>query len=187
MQCNHPTFVFVYGTLKVREGDSSSFVKPPLPNAIFFPFICLFMAPKRGFGNHHVLKSSRFVGPATTTDSFPLFCDHYRVPYLVDTPGIGHQITGELFSVTPLVLAELDKLEGVNLGRYLRQQIRVETQQTGVQLPDTVWAYILPLKPALGLENRTLIDEYTLEIHSAGFVFPAERDQSRRRSWGGFD
>ena len=44
---------------------------------------------------------------------FPLFVDLYAIPYLLNKPGEGERIRGELFSVDDATLAALDELEGV--------------------------------------------------------------------------
>ena len=40
---------------------------------------------------------AQFQQLARTVRPYPLFVDHYRVPYLVDRPGEGERIAGELF------------------------------------------------------------------------------------------
>ena len=156
-----PTLVFVYGTLK------------------------------RGFGNHHVLGSSTLVGNATTVNSFPLFVDCYRVPYLVDKPSAptSHCIAGELYEVPPDELVKLDILEGIAEERYIRRLVPINHSPSLPEYPPVseAWCYLLPERPGLDLEHRDLLGEYSLEVH-AGFVPPGDtRDSTRRQAWGGYE
>lgn len=85
--------VFVYGTLKRREP------------------------------NHHVIDpekhscpattgESRFIGQAKTVDKFPLVIGtRFNIPFLLDRPGVGHAVLGEVYEVDQKVLEKLDKLE----------------------------------------------------------------------------
>jgi gamma-glutamylaminecyclotransferase len=171
---------------------------------------------KRGFLNHHVLTSfdsATFVSAATTLHRFPLFVDHYRIPYLVDRKGQGHCIVGELWQVDAPTLAALDELEGVSTKRYLRQLadvVRTSTStrtRTSCSAPEgrstedvtdeaeedsvsavAAWLYALgDGRPGTDLERRDLLGEYTAD-HHAGFVVPGgERDPSLRQEWGGYE
>lgn len=86
---------------------------------------------KRGFSNHPLLQDlaadgdAVFVGVATTASRLPLVCGPYRVPFLLNLPGAGHRVAGELYSVTPRGLARLDELEGISRAHYERLPISV--------------------------------------------------------------
>ncbi|GJN22622.1 hypothetical protein PR202_gb10205 [Eleusine coracana subsp. coracana] len=86
---------------------------------------------KRGFSNHPLLQElssagdAVFVGAATTASRLPLVCGPYRVPFLLNLPGSGHRVAGELYAVTPRGLARLDELEGVSRAHYERLPISV--------------------------------------------------------------
>jgi gamma-glutamylaminecyclotransferase len=62
----------------------------------------------KGFTNHRLLMSARFVGTAKTRAQFTML-DMRAFPGIV--PGHG-EVTGELYDVTPDELARLDQLEG---------------------------------------------------------------------------
>ncbi|XP_010558617.1 PREDICTED: putative gamma-glutamylcyclotransferase At3g02910 [Tarenaya hassleriana] len=87
---------------------------------------------KRGFSNHVVMQDlirsgdASFRGVYRTLDKFPLVCGPYRVPFLLNFPGSGHRVIGELYAVSPRGLARLDELEGITLGHYVRLPIRLE-------------------------------------------------------------
>ncbi|EFH58519.1 UPF0131 protein At3g02910 [Arabidopsis lyrata subsp. lyrata] len=86
---------------------------------------------KRGFSNHVLMQDlirsgdASFKGVYQTLDKYPLVCGPYRVPFLLNKPGSGHHVTGELYAVSPRGLSRLDELEGISRGHYVRQQIRL--------------------------------------------------------------
>jgi len=79
--------VFVYGTLKRGE-----------------PNFSVLSTAKNGF--------SQFLSEAETTTKFPLVVGtRYNIPFLLDRPGVGNFVKGEIFTVDEKMLEELDKLE----------------------------------------------------------------------------
>ena len=62
---------------------------------------------KRGFYNYDAVLARQpdaaFVAEGVTTERFPLFVDHYKIPYLVHRAGEGRRVSGELFAVGPAV------------------------------------------------------------------------------------
>ena len=86
---------------------------------------------KRGFSNHALLQDlfltgdAVFVGTSTTAAPLPLVCGPYRVPFLLNLPGSGQRVKGELYSGTARGLARLDELEGVSRGHYERLPVEV--------------------------------------------------------------
>ncbi|XP_072959164.1 putative gamma-glutamylcyclotransferase At3g02910 [Typha angustifolia] len=86
---------------------------------------------KRGFSNHGLIQSlicsgdAVFVGAAATAGRLPLVCGPYRVPFLLNLPGAGNRVSGELYAVSSRALARLDELEGVSRGHYERLPISV--------------------------------------------------------------
>jgi gamma-glutamylaminecyclotransferase len=95
---------------------------------------------KRGFRNHHLLETSRFIGPGTTRRDFDLL-DLGYFPAAI-RPG-AFAIQGELFSVDRHTLRNLDWLEG-NGTFYRREQHPVIVQEAGLV---SAWIYLL-LEPA---------------------------------------
>ena len=95
---------------------------------------------KRGFRNHHLLETSRFIGPGTTRRDFDLL-DLGYFPAAI-RPG-AFAIRGELFSVDRHTLRNLDWLEG-NGTLYRREQHPITVQETGLV---SAWIYLL-LEPA---------------------------------------
>ncbi|XP_065037616.1 putative gamma-glutamylcyclotransferase At3g02910 [Musa acuminata AAA Group] len=92
---------------------------------------------KRGFANHGLMQDlirtgdAAFVGTAHTAGRLPLVCGPYRVPFLLDLPGAGEHVFGELYAVSPRALARMDDLEGTRNGHYERLPISVVVDGEG--------------------------------------------------------
>jgi len=82
---------------------------------------------KEGFANFHVNTGRRIGGVYVTRDRFPLYIvGDYRIPWLVDRPGDGTHIVGQLFEVDAAGLARMDRLERLGEpGWYTRRLIDV--------------------------------------------------------------
>ncbi|EOA14095.1 hypothetical protein CARUB_v10027235mg [Capsella rubella] len=114
----HKNLVFVYGTLK------------------------------RNHANHFLLEDliskndAVFIGQRTTRLNHPLVTGLYGIPYLINKPGSGQKIRGELYSVSKLGLARLDELEGIKVKHYERLAIEViEEESNGVVLAEAYFAH----------------------------------------------
>lgn len=74
---------------------------------------------KTGQPNHYRLLDgangqARLVCAARTVQRYPLVIGgRHNVPFLLDVPGRGHRVRGELYSVDQRMLAFLDHFEGV--------------------------------------------------------------------------
>ena len=176
---------------------------PPMTTLVF-----VYGTLKRGFFNHHILASSNynegavsFASLARTVECFPLFLDYYRIPYLVDRPGVGGRISGELWQVDDPTLAALDELEGVAKGRYSRMKIDVvvmtededkqrrdDDNATREQVIKTAWFWALgDMREGTNIESRALVSDYSMNLHE-GFIPPGpDRDTSLWREWGGYE
>lgn len=76
----------------------------------------------RGGSNHAFLADQHFLAPATTTPGHRLFAlDGY--PGMIADPASTATVPGELWSVTPACLAQLDQLEGLAEGLYSRSPL----------------------------------------------------------------
>ncbi|XP_047155979.1 putative gamma-glutamylcyclotransferase At3g02910 [Vigna umbellata] len=86
---------------------------------------------KRGFSNHPLLQDliragdASFVGTYRTAGKYPLVCGPYRVPFLLNFPGSGCWVHGELYSVSTRGLVRMDELEGTSRAHYERLPIKV--------------------------------------------------------------
>ncbi|KAG6490066.1 putative gamma-glutamylcyclotransferase At3g02910 [Zingiber officinale] len=94
-------------------------------------FVFTYGTLKRGFSNHSLIQElvcagdASFVGEARTTCRLPLVCGPYRVPFLLNFPGAGEHVAGELYAVSPRGIARMDELEGTRRGHYERLPISV--------------------------------------------------------------
>jgi len=96
----HELPIFVYGTLKRNQPNFHVFEDP---------------------GNG----SQKFLGTAVTVQAWPLIVSPpFYVPFFLDQPGTGHQLTGELFTVDKTMLRYLDHLEH-HPDLYTRETIEV--------------------------------------------------------------
>ena len=67
---------------------------------------------KRGYPNHHAIAEHvLFVGRFRTAKAFPLVVGgRWFSRYLINEPGLGHEVVGEVFEVDALGLALIDQL-----------------------------------------------------------------------------
>ncbi|OQS00495.1 gamma-glutamylaminecyclotransferase [Achlya hypogyna] len=122
---------------------------------------------KRGFFNHDVyLKPAQekgkatFRGEATTAGPFPLVVGGDRcVPFLLDIPGEGVPITGELYTVDDACLQGLDILEAVASGYYKRVKIPVILHNETI----ASYVYMRNVEPNDPLLELPTVPCYTLE------------------------
>lgn len=90
---------------------------------------------KRGQPNHHRMLDSangeaRFLSSARTVHKFPLVIGGpHNVPFLLDVPGQGHRIQGEVYSVDERMLAFLDDFEMVPTW-YQRVPVELQVEQS---------------------------------------------------------
>uniref|UniRef100_A0A0A9FIF3 Gamma-glutamylcyclotransferase family protein n=1 Tax=Arundo donax TaxID=35708 RepID=A0A0A9FIF3_ARUDO len=139
---------------------------------------------KRGFSNHTLLQElarggdASFVGAATTASRLPLVCGPYRVPFLLNLPGAGHRVAGELYAVTPRGLARLDELEGVSRAHYERLPISVDLAEEGCARVEAL-AYYAHRDYADELWRRSGEKGYPEYSHAvaAGYVRRKDRPQ----------
>lgn len=91
---------------------------------------------KRGQPNHYRMLDSAngqasFLSSARTLHKFPLIISGpYNVPFLLDAPGRGHRIQGELYSVDERMLAFLDDFEKVPTW-YQRVPVELQVDKSG--------------------------------------------------------
>lgn len=91
-----------------------------------FPLVFVYGTLKRGLGNYRVMMEAggEFICEGVTATRFPLV--EQGLPFLLDRPGHGHQVQGEIFRVeTPAGWRRLDCLEG-HPNFYRRRLISIE-------------------------------------------------------------
>lgn len=118
MSSSSPTLLFVYGTLKRFEINYPYWMPPPPPTD-----------EAGGDVGTHGDEGAVFIGTAETCDRLPLFVVSSEFkncsPALLNLPGQGKRVRGELFEVSKEKMEVLDILEGVSTGLYEPKVIRV--------------------------------------------------------------
>lgn len=120
---------------------------------------------KKGFPNYAAyMQSAEFAGTCQTVEKYPLMLNGDRqVPCLVNTPGKGFAVSGELYRVDDNCLQRLDELEGLGRpGGYLRCAIDLLVNQgTG---PRRCQAQAYLMKPETVDDPRSShLAQYTLK------------------------
>jgi gamma-glutamylaminecyclotransferase len=82
---------------------------------------------KRGFPLHEEgLKGALFLGHYRTVERYPMFvAGPWFAPMVMNEPGTGFQISGELFEVDEARLKKLDDMESIGKPGNFRQAIEV--------------------------------------------------------------
>eukprot|EP00919_Chromeraceae_sp_WS-2016_P002080 GHVR01004986.1.p1 GENE.GHVR01004986.1~~GHVR01004986.1.p1 ORF type:complete len:174 (+),score=40.40 GHVR01004986.1:268-789(+) len=125
---------------------------------------------KRGFCNYYNMERTgiQYCTVGVTVDKFPLYCDsaHRYRPCLVNNPGIGHRVVGEVYEVSDDALTYLDVFEHVP-SDYTRGNIIVMGEDDAVYhvnvyfiVNDTI--IINNIKEG----NINMYPEYTMDLHS---------------------
>ncbi|KAK9716206.1 hypothetical protein RND81_06G218300 [Saponaria officinalis] len=97
---------------------------------------------KRSFPNHHLLETflatddAKFLGVYKTVDPYPMVRGPLGVPFLINLPGSGLRVKGELYSVSGRALARLDELEGIGRGHYERLPAVVTAEDGGGEVSE---------------------------------------------------
>lgn len=93
------------------------------------PLVFVYGTLKRGFPNHDIeLFRHSYVADGVTVERYPLYiANRWYSPILIDEPGNGRHIHGELYNVDPKTLEMLDKLESTDKPNgYKRHLIDIE-------------------------------------------------------------
>jgi gamma-glutamylaminecyclotransferase len=81
---------------------------------------------KRGGQLHHYMKGAKFIGEGTTLQKYPLLlAPSGWYPYLLNLPGRGKRVKGELYLVPLPLLRQLDRVEETPF-YYIRRPILVK-------------------------------------------------------------
>ncbi|KAG6636194.1 hypothetical protein CIPAW_11G094100 [Carya illinoinensis] len=147
---------------------------------------------KRGFPNHTLMQSlihqndAVFLGPFVTCISYPLVVGPHGIPFLINLPGLGNRVTGELYSVSARGLFLVDDLEGTSLGHYERLPVKViPCESTNSDAGDVIQveaeAYYSHRSFGEGLwerKGREGLSAYT-EKEASGYVRREDRPKDR--------
>lgn len=80
--------------------------------------VFLYGTLKVGHKNHHLMQDpangvAKFLCKASTPVKYPLVvATKYNIPFMLNRPGIGTYVTGEVFEIDDKMLETLDELEG---------------------------------------------------------------------------
>jgi gamma-glutamylaminecyclotransferase len=124
---------------------------------------------KEGYPNFATNAGVRVEGAFRTVEALPLYLvGERRVPWLVQQPGVGFRVAGQMFEVDAATLAAMDRLEGTHESDgYRRVRIDVEVSDHGDAPLMSVYAYLKsPSQLADGIERIGPLEEYTL-AHAA--------------------
>lgn len=102
---------------------------------------------KKGFPNHNnYMGSAKRLGKYQTVEKYPLvLCGARYVPCMINSPGKGHHVEGELYEVDDECLNRIDALEGIqDSDGYRRTVIRVSSSELKSQDIREALAYLMP-------------------------------------------
>nr|KYP66413.1 UPF0131 protein At3g02910 family [Cajanus cajan] len=91
-----------------------------------------------------ILRSDDAVSLGTyfTPHPSPLVCGPHGIGYLINLPGSGQRVKGELYAVSDAAVALLDEFEGVSVGCYERLPLVVEAENGGQRVEaEAYWAH----------------------------------------------
>ncbi|MEJ8849392.1 gamma-glutamylcyclotransferase family protein [Variovorax rhizosphaerae] len=102
---------------------------------------------KEGFPNAATNEGRRIEGEFVTLERYPLYLVGDRhSPWMIDLPGQGHRVAGQLFEVDEAALARMDALERITEpDGYRRERIQVVGPQDAV--PVEAHVYLRPQLP----------------------------------------
>ncbi|XP_059474053.1 putative gamma-glutamylcyclotransferase CG2811 [Neocloeon triangulifer] len=100
---------------------------------------------KKGEPNHEWMSeweagSFSFVGCGKTALKFPLvIASRYNIPFVLDRPGLGHNVAGEIYKIDSAMMNRLDELEDYPIF-YNRKQTLIHLNDGTEQM---CWMYII--------------------------------------------
>jgi gamma-glutamylaminecyclotransferase len=99
------------------------------------PLVFIYGTLKKGFPLHEKgLDGAPFVGLCRTVEPYPmLIARDFFGPVMLDRPGQGLQVEGELYEVDEDRLKVLDQLEGVGDPSSFRSGVLVEPKDGGIR------------------------------------------------------
>lgn len=131
--------------------------------------IFVFGTLKQGFPNFDHNSGLRVTGAFETRERYPLYLVGERfTPWMMDSPGQGHPVRGEVYAVDDNGLAQMDRLERVGLpDGYIRRTIPVTDKARGQQHMVMVYLKQPVLLDPASIQEGPLA-EYTL-AHAARY------------------
>jgi gamma-glutamylaminecyclotransferase len=99
------------------------------------PLVFVYGTLKRGFPLFELgLADATYLGPAETVQPYPMYIarDFYG-PVMLDRPGEGLRVLGELYEVSEEQLPKLDEIEGVGSPGSFRSSLEIEPVGGGIR------------------------------------------------------
>uniref|UniRef100_A0A336MK65 Gamma-glutamylcyclotransferase family protein n=1 Tax=Culicoides sonorensis TaxID=179676 RepID=A0A336MK65_CULSO len=140
--------------------------------------VFLYGTLKTGEKNHHLLQCngngiSKFMCKAITCIKMPLVvATHYNIPFLLNKPGVGYNVKGEIYEVDDQMLKVLDRLEDVG-NFYDRETIIFDVLDSNHKESVEAFVYVLNKYPA-GLLNESMMSDYR-HCHVKRYISPKDR------------
>ena len=146
---------------------------PPAPRQatrnLMSAFVFVYGTLKEGFPNHHRNAGRRRAGTYRTRQPYPFYVvklpNEDRAPWLVNRPGQGLRVSGQVFEVEAQTLRTLDAFEEVNTPTgYVRIELELEDVDDG-SVVIRAQAFLRPedhLAQCMAVEGP--FDEYTLPL-----------------------
>jgi gamma-glutamylaminecyclotransferase len=104
-------------------------------NVLETNYVAVYGTLKKGYSNYHYyLSSSGYLGNGKTKDKYPLIVS--GLPYLINKKGTGHNLEVDVFKVSDITLANLDRLEN-HPKWYKREPIKIQMKSRVI----TCWIY----------------------------------------------
>jgi gamma-glutamylaminecyclotransferase len=134
-----------------------------MPSLVF-----VFGTLKEGFPNFGFNTGKRVEGDFVTQERYPLYLVGERhVPWMVDTPGTGHEVAGQVFEADAPALAAMDALERVTEPDGYRRVLIGVRRRDGVSDIRQAFAYMKPAEQFVPANARIgPVAEYTM-AHAA--------------------
>jgi len=110
--------------------------------------VFVFGTLKEGFPNFHVNRGRRVPGDFVTVRPYPLYLiGERRSPWMLDQPGTGRNVRGQVFEVDDAALAQMDVLERVGEPDGYRR-VRIEVAVAGQESATRLEAFAYLKEPA---------------------------------------
>ncbi|XP_016100549.1 gamma-glutamylaminecyclotransferase C-like [Sinocyclocheilus grahami] len=150
----HMARVFVYGTLK--KGQPNYFRMENTSNG-----------------------QAEFLARARTVEPYPLvIATKFNIPFLLNEPGTGQRIYGEIYRIDQKMLDFLDRFEGCP-ERYQRTKIQLEVQDgegENTLKPGSIEeAFVYSRREPEWLQNQTYESYDAFGDHGLKYVLPEDR------------
>jgi gamma-glutamylaminecyclotransferase len=132
---------------------------------------------KHGFPNQHLNRGRQVAGSFRTRLAYPLYVvalpNEDRAPWLMNEPGEGRQVTGQVFEVSDDALHPMDVFEEVgHPDGYLRVEVELEAAENPA-MRLLAFAYMKhPSQLSRCLVREGPFEEYTLAL-AAGYRLSA--------------